>query len=273
MQRTPHRRKSKDDDSDDAIDAKTFGDLVTADHIVLGSESDYSRHGDTAALVIQDFGTKWLGAYPAPAKSAAESKTALQHFVGKAKVKLLYSDGSGELDAASRTMEIPHDVSTPQRPQNNGVAERAVRRVIEGTRCCLLQSGLTHQWWREAMRAYCYNRNASDVVEGGKTPYEHRFGQPFGGLLLPFGCSVEYKPESERETKKLQKFGSKLRPGIFMGHHAHNGGAWSGDYYIVDAEAFAGSPDTQRAYVHRVKEILHDGKMVFPRQGRFASTS
>ena len=84
------------------------------------------------------------------------------------------------------------------------------------------------------------------------------------GKLLPFGCRVEYKPESERETKQLQKFGSKLRPGIFMGHHSHNGGEWSGDYYVVDAEAFAVSPDTQRAYVHRVKEIMHGGKIVFP---------
>ena len=144
MQRTQHRRKTKDDTVEDKIDARTFGDLITADHIVLGSETDYSRHGDTAALVVQDFGTKWIGGYPAPAKSAAESKTALQHFIGKSKVKLMYSDGSGEIDAASRSMEIPHDVSTPQRPQNNGVAERVVRRVIEGTRCCLLQSGLCH---------------------------------------------------------------------------------------------------------------------------------
>ena len=49
-----------------------------------------------------------------------------------------------------------------------------------------------------------------------------------------------------------------------MGHHSHTGGAWIGDYYIVAAEAVACSPDTQRAYVHRVKEIMHDGKLVFP---------
>ena len=109
------------------MDTKVFGDLITADHIVLGSEEDHSRHGDTAALVCQDFATKWLGGYPAPAKSAPESTAALQHFVGEEKVKRLYSDGSGELEAASKKMEIPHDVSTPQRPQNNGVAEQAVR--------------------------------------------------------------------------------------------------------------------------------------------------
>ena len=49
-----------------------------------------------------------------------------------------------------------------------------------------------------------------------------------------------------------------------MGHHSHNGGAWSGDYYVVDAEAFTTSTDTQRAYVHRVKEIMQDGELTFP---------
>ena len=98
------------------------------------------------------------------------------------------------------------------------------------------------------------------IVDTNDNTYEHQFEQPFAGTRIPCGCLVEYKPESEREVKKLQKFGSKLRPGIFMGHHAHNGGAWSGDYYVVDSEAFTTcSPDTQRAYVHRVKEILHDG--------------
>ena len=40
MQRTPHRRKGKEDAVREEIDAKDFGDLVTADHIVLGSEAD-----------------------------------------------------------------------------------------------------------------------------------------------------------------------------------------------------------------------------------------
>ena len=102
---------------------------------MLGSETDFSRHGDTAALVCQELEHTWIAGYPAPAKSGDESITALQHVIGKAQIKRLYSDGSGELESASIFLTTPHDVSTPQRPQNNGVAERAVRRVIEGTRC------------------------------------------------------------------------------------------------------------------------------------------
>ena len=43
-----------------------------------------------------------------------------------------------------------------------------------------------------------------------------------------------------------------------------HGGKWSGDYYVVDAEAFTGAPEAQRAYVHSVKEILDAGKIDFP---------
>ena len=170
MQRTPHRRKAPEGPTGQEVEAKVFGDLITADHIVLGSETDFSRHGDTAALVCQDFSTTWIAGYPAPAKSAAESTVSLQHFIGKVKGVHMYTDESAELEAACRQLEITQDVSTPQRPQNNGVVERAARRAIEGTRCCLLPSGLCHLWLREAMRAYCYNRNIIDKVDDDKSP-------------------------------------------------------------------------------------------------------
>ena len=152
--RTRPTRKKKVDNADaegESIIAVNFGDLITADHFILGSESDFSRHGDTAALGCQDFASKWIGGYPAPRKTAEESIKALQHFVGNEIVNLFYTDGSPELEAASNYIGYPHDVSTPHRPQNNG--ESMVRKIIEGTRCCLLASGLGHVWWKEAMYA------------------------------------------------------------------------------------------------------------------------
>ena len=62
----------------------------------------------------------------------------------------------------------------------------------------------------------------------------------------------------------IQKFGPKTRRGIFAGYHMHNGGKWSGDYLVVDADAFTSTPSSKSAYVHRVKEITHDGLIVFP---------
>ena len=72
-----------------------------------------------------------------------------------------------------------HCTSTPHRSETNGIAERAVRRVKEGTSAVLLQSGLNGSWWADSMECYTYLRNDTDLLSDGKTPYERRFGQPF----------------------------------------------------------------------------------------------
>ena len=78
--------------------------------------------------------------------------------------------------------------------KQNGIAERAVRRVKEGTSAVLLQSGLDENWWANSLECYTYLRNVTDLSSDGKTPYERRFGQPFKGPIIPFGSKVEYYP-------------------------------------------------------------------------------
>ena len=85
-------------------------------------------------------------------------------------------------------------MSTPHRSETNGIAERAVRRVKEGTSAVLLQSGLNESWWADSMECYTYLRNVTDLLSDGKTPYERRFGKPFEGPVIPFGSLVEYHP-------------------------------------------------------------------------------
>ena len=41
---------------------------------------------------------------------------------------------------------------TPHRSETNGIVERAVRRVKEGTSAVLLQSGLNESWWADSNR-------------------------------------------------------------------------------------------------------------------------
>ena len=66
------------------------------------------------SMTIFDVGTKFLGCYPLPNKTSEQAETALRHFIGTQKVNLLYSDGSGEIEAVAVSMGIPHDSSTPR---------------------------------------------------------------------------------------------------------------------------------------------------------------
>ena len=90
-----------------------------------------------------------------------------------------------------------------------GIAERAVRRVKEGTSAVLLQLGLDENWWADSMESCCYLRNIQDLLPDWKTPYERRFGMPFDGPVIPFGAMVEYHPISAKDQPRLHQFWSK----------------------------------------------------------------
>ena len=112
----------------------------------------------------------------------------------------------------AKLVKIPswnHCTSTPHRSETNGIAERAVRRVKEGTSAVLLQSGLDEKWWADSMECYACLRNIQDLLSDGKTPCERRFGQPFKGPLIPFGSLVEYHPIIAKDHSRIHQFGKK----------------------------------------------------------------
>ena len=159
--------------------AENFGDLITADHKVL-SESCESRNNHRYAVVVQDLATKWIQAYPCQNKTSQETQRSLQKFLDpERKPKVIYTDNSLEFGKACEDLSWNHCTSTPHRSETNGIAERAVRRVKEGTSAVLLQSGLNESWWADSMECYTYLRNVTDLLSDGRTPYERRFGQPF----------------------------------------------------------------------------------------------
>ena len=159
--------------------AEKFGDLITADHKVL-SDNCESRNNHRYAVVVQDLTTQWIQAYPCKTKTSQETQSSLQKFLEPdRKPKVIYTDNSLEFGKACEDLSWNHCTSTPHRSETNGIAERAVRRVKEGTFAVLLQSGLNESWWADSMQCYTYLRNVTDLFSGGKTPYERRFGQPF----------------------------------------------------------------------------------------------
>ena len=126
--------------------AANFGDLITADHKVL-SDNCESRNNHRYAVVVQDLVTQWIQAYPCKNKTSQETQRSLQKFLEpERKPKVIYTDNSLEFGKACEDLSWNHCTSTPHRSETNGIAERAVRRVKEGTSAVLLQSGLNESW-------------------------------------------------------------------------------------------------------------------------------
>ena len=144
--------------------AKTFGDLITADHKVV-NEGGESRNNHRYAVVVQDLATQWIQAYPCKNKTSQETQRSLQKFLEpERKPKVIYTDNSLEFGKACEDLSWNHSTSTPHRSETNGIAERAVRRVKEGTSAVLLQSGLNENWWADSLECYTYLRNVTDPI-------------------------------------------------------------------------------------------------------------
>ena len=248
--------------------AEKFGDLITADHKVL-SDNCESRNNHRYAVVVQDLATQWIQAYPCKTKTSQETQRSLQKFLEPERnPKVIYTDNSLEFGKACEDLSWNHCTSTPHRSETNGIAERAVRRVKEGTSAVLLQSGLNESWWADSMECYTYLRNVTDLLSDGKTPYERRFGQPFKGPIIPFGSLVEYHPITAKDQSRIHQFGKKVLPGLFLGYALYAGGIWKGDVLVADLEELE-TMDASEIYSKRLnaKEVIfpkEKGEFIFP---------
>ena len=121
--------------------------------------------------------------------------------------KVIYTDNSLEFGRACEDLSWNHCTSAPHRSETNEIAERAVRRVKEGTSAVLLQSGLNESCWADSMECYTCLRKVTDLLSDGKMPYERRFGQPFKGPIIPFGSLVEYHPITANYQSRIHQFG------------------------------------------------------------------
>ena len=63
--------------------------------------------------------------------------------------KVIHSDSSKYFREACEHLQWNRCTSSSQRSGTHGIAERAVRRVKEGTSAILLQSRLGEKWWAD----------------------------------------------------------------------------------------------------------------------------
>ena len=107
------------------------------------------------------------------------------------------------------------------------------------------------------MDCYTYLRNIQDLLSDGKTPYERRCGMPFNGPIIPFGATVDCYPVSAKDQSRLQQFGKKVLPGIFLGYALPAGCIWNRDIMVADIEEME-EMDASEFHARRLnaKEVL-----------------
>ena len=107
------------------------------------SDNCESRNNHRYAVVVEDLATQWIQSYPCKTKTSQETQWSLQKFLDpNRKPKVIYTGNSLEFGKDCEDLSWNQCTSTPHGSETNGIAERAVRRVKEGTSAVLLQSGL-----------------------------------------------------------------------------------------------------------------------------------
>ena len=147
-------------------------------------------------------------------------------------VKILRSDYGGEYKSRqfkefTSECGIRHEFTVPKTPEQNGVAERLNRVLIEKVRTMLEQSRLPHSFWAEAV--HVHNLSPSRVL-GDKAPRELFMGKkPNVAYLRSFGCTV-FAHVSKDVRNKLNPKSTKC---IFMGYGQTSKGYSSTGFMIL----------------------------------------
>lgn len=130
------------------------------------------------------------------------------------KPKILRSDNGGEytgkrVRAYLKRNGIIGQFTAPYTPQQNGVAERKNRYLVEMARCMLLDANMDHRFWGEAVVTANYLQNRLPSRSIPSTPYERWFKKkPNLGHVQQFGvdayCHVPTEKRGKLDSKAIK---------------------------------------------------------------------
>nr|GFA25849.1 ribonuclease H-like domain-containing protein [Tanacetum cinerariifolium] len=137
------------------------------------------------------------------------------------KVKIIkYDNGTefknSDLNQFCGLKGIKREFSVPRTPQQNGIAERKNKTLIDAARTLLADLLLRIPFWAEALSTACYVQNRVLVTKPhNKTPYELLHGRlPSIGFMRPFGFPITIL----NTLDPLGKFQGKVDEGYLVGY-------------------------------------------------------
>ena len=120
-----------------------------------------------------------------------------------------------ELEDFFSSKGIIHSTTAPYTPEQNGVAERFNRTLMERVRAMLFDAKLEEEYWAEAALTATYVKNRSPAGHLSQTPWELFYGRkPDVAGMKVFGAKA-YKHVPKQLRRKLDPL-SKV--GVFIGY-------------------------------------------------------
>ena len=136
------------------------------------------------------------------------------------KIKVFRSDRGGEyfpseFDEFCENEGIIHQRSAPYTPQQNGLAERKNRTLVDMVNSMILNARLPLNLWGEALLTACHVHNRIPSKKRKISPYEVWKGRkPKLDYLKVWGCLAFYRVPDPKRTK----LGPRAIKSIFVGY-------------------------------------------------------
>ena len=204
-------------------------DLVHTD--LSGPMRTESMGGARYLMTFVEDSTRWTEVKFLKSKNQAldafkSYKNLVETQIGR-KIKCVQSDNGTEFCNNSFN-EFLHNCGIKRRltvahtPQQNGVAERKNRTLVEMARCMLFEANLPRSFWAEAVATANYLRNRCPSRSlGGGIPYEMWEGKPLDlSHLRTFRC----RAFTLNKQPGKGKFDQRGRECIFIGYSKESKG-------------------------------------------------